>query len=100
MLRYIHIINFNDTVICTNFLGTYLYGNLRSIVVVCPDLMDPTNGIITFTGETSGFMTMATYSCNPGYGLSGGDSVRTCTSSSVGPGEWSGTSPTCEGIRT
>ncbi|XP_064384964.1 uncharacterized protein LOC135333878 isoform X2 [Halichondria panicea] len=67
-------------------------------VVVCPDLMDPTNGIITFTGETSGFMTMATYSCNPGYGLSGGDSVRTCTSSSVGPGEWSGTSPTCEAI--
>ncbi len=60
--------------------------------------MDPTNGIITFTGETSGFMTMATYSCNPGYGLSGGDSVRTCTSSSVGAGEWTGTSPTCEGM--
>ncbi len=65
---------------------------------MCPELTSPMNGIITFSEETSGFMTMATYRCNPGYGLSGGDSVRTCTSSSVGAGEWTGTSPTCEGI--
>ena len=42
-------------------------------------------------------MTTATYSCDPGFGLSGGDSVRTCTGSTENPGEWTGTAPTCEG---
>ncbi len=65
-------------------------------VVVCPDLIEPTNGVITFSGATSGFMTTATYSCDSGYGLSGEDTARTCTSN-MGPGEWTGTAPTCEG---
>ena len=64
---------------------------------MCPSLVEPTNGIITFSGESSGFMTTATYSCDPGFGLSGGDSVRTCTGSTENPGEWTGTAPTCEG---
>ncbi len=65
---------------------------------MCPELVEPTNGDITFSGATSGFVFMtATYSCDLGYGLSGGNTtVRTCTSN-MGPGEWTGTAPLCEG---
>ncbi len=42
-------------------------------------------------------MTNATYGCDDGFGLSGGDRVRTCGSSSSGPGEWNGVNLTCEG---
>ena len=42
------------------------------------------------------YLTTATYSCNTGFGLSGGDTIRTCVGSSSGPGEWDGTAPTCE----
>ena len=35
-----------------------------------------------------------TYTCDPGYELSSGDSTRTCTSS----GTWSGIAPTCSRI--
>ncbi len=36
---------------------------------------------------------MATYGCNAGYALAGGDNVTTCNST----GAWSGTPPTCQG---
>ena len=68
---------------------------------MCPTLLSPANGFITFTEGSSSslqFMTNATYGCNTGYGLSGGDRVRTCVGSVVGPGEWSGTEPTCIGM--
>ncbi len=57
------------------------------------------NGFITFTEDATslGFMATATYGCDTEFGLSGGDRVSTCGSSSSGPGEWSGTAPTCEG---
>ena len=39
------------------------------------------------------FRTTATYGCNTGFGLSGGDTVSTCG----GPtGQWSGIAPSCE----
>ncbi len=63
---------------------------------MCPELMEPENGVITFSGTNSEFMTMAMYSCNSGYGLSGGDTVRTCETGSNG-GIWSGTEPICVG---
>ena len=69
--------------------------------IVCPSLNNPPNGQIEFT-ETSAdafnFQTMATYSCDTGYGLFGGDGVRTCVGSLSGPGVWSGIEPTCEGM--
>lgn len=43
------------------------------------------------------FLTTATYSCNTRYGLSRGNRVRTCISSSAGPGEWNGAAPFCGG---
>ena len=68
--------------------------------ITCSGLSDPTNGIITFTMDTDSpfdYQTAATYSCNIGFGLTSGDSVRMCLGSSEGPGEWNGTAPFCEG---
>ena len=68
---------------------------------MCSILPPLSNGDIAYTeltGTSVGFMGMATYSCNTGYGLSGGDIIRTCVGAAGGPGEWSGTAPTCEGI--
>ncbi len=59
------------------------------------------NGLVTYATDTTSpfdYQTTATYSCDTGYGMSGGDTVRTCVSSTAGPGEWSGTVPTCEGV--
>ena len=56
--------------------------------------------MITFSTSTSApfeFETTATYSCNPGFGLSVGDSTRTCGGDGSSPtGTWSGGSLTCE----
>ena len=70
------------------------------LAIMCPILPRLTNGDITYTeltGSTVGFMEMATYSCNTGYGLSGEDTVRTCVGAAGGSGEWNGIAPTCEG---
>ena len=59
------------------------------------------NGFITYSPDTTipyNYQTMVTYGCNSGYGLLGGDTVRICVESSLREGEWSGTTPTCEGI--
>jgi len=61
------------------------------IDIVCPVLNEPANGVVSFTEGAT--MTTATYSCDTGYGLSGGESVRTCSGV-----DWSGTPPTCQGI--
>ena len=68
--------------------------------VTCPELSSPTNGLIAFATDTDApfdYQTTATYSCNTGFGLSAGDSVRICTASLSGGGEWSGSPLTCEG---
>lgn len=59
---------------------------------MCPTLMEPENGLITLSIESPG-STTATYSCDTGYVLAGGDSVRTCTAE-----VWDGTDLTCEGL--
>ncbi len=61
--------------------------------IVCPTLLDPTNGHITFLVDPSTSVLTATYACDPGYGLSIGDMVRTCLGS-----EWNGVEPVCEGM--
>ena len=74
-----------------------LYANAA---ILCESLPNPDNGYIQFTEISSdafNFQTTATYVCNDGYGLSGGDINRTCVGSENGPGEWTGTAPTCEG---
>ena len=59
------------------------------------------NGQISYASDTTApydIGTLATYSCDPGFGLNGGVEVRTCSGdgSSVN-GIWTGTAPTCEG---
>ena len=67
---------------------------------MCPVLSVPENSAITYSEDSSsslGFLGTATYSCNTGFGLSDGDTVRTCVGAAGSSGEWTGTAPTCEG---
>ena len=70
---------------------------------MCPDLPDPTNGRVTFSTDSLApfsLTTTATYTCNEGYGLSGGSTTRTCGPNAVNTnpeGTWSESAPTCEG---
>ena len=42
------------------------------------------------------FGTVAKYTCNTGFGLSGGDVLRMCDGDSSSPiGSWTGTTPSC-----
>lgn len=69
--------------------------------ITCGELTEPTNGYISYTFDTTApfdFQTNASYACNTGYGLFGGNTIRTCVESTAGPGEWTGYAPTCEGI--
>ena len=76
---------------------SYIYiGAILTIVVfflvgvVCPDLENPENGVVSLSNETV-FGSQATYTCNDGLVLSPGDDTRTCEAN----GQWSGTDPTC-----
>ena len=51
--------------------------------------MVPSNGVISFTSGTL-LGSVATYTCDLGYDLIGGDVQRTCDSNR----QWSGTEPT------
>ena len=51
--------------------------------------MFPPNGVISYTSGTL-LGSMATYTCDPGYDLIGGDALRTCSSD----GDWNGMEPT------
>ena len=57
---------------------------------VCEDLPDPTSGTVSISDSSRLSGTLATYTCNAGYMLSG-DAQRTCQAS----GMWSGTAPVC-----
>ena len=61
------------------------------------------NGNIIYSTGTAedqfDYGTTATYQCDSGYELTGGDTVRTCTGDGSSPvGQWNGTTPTCFGI--
>ena len=71
------------------------------IEFMCPDLLDPVNGRVTFSSDNEALFvldTMATYSCDEGFGLNGA-ATRTCEANAdiTNPeGVWTGTAPTCE----
>ncbi len=54
-------------------------------------MFDPTNGNVELTGVTEG--STATYTCENGFDLTGGDDFRICQPD----GQWSGQEPICEG---
>ncbi len=59
---------------------------------MCSDLPSIPNGVITYSDSSKTVNTVATYSCNDGYALSYGDTMRTCQEYG-----WTGSPPTCEG---
>ncbi len=63
---------------------------------MCPSLLTPANGGISYTSGSLGYLTMATYMCDIGYRLVG-DRSRTCVAHTSGGGEWTGPEPTCTG---
>ena len=74
------------------------------IVITCPALPDPMNGVVTYTHsepQPYSFGTTAEYRCETGFGLSGGDSTRSCEGDGSSPfGIWSGDAPTYEGFHS
>ena len=61
----------------------------------CSDLPRLMNGGITYNGglvDSRPINTIATFTCNPGFTLTGGSTTRTCGSDGV----WSGTALTCQ----
>ena len=56
----------------------------------CPDLKKPMNGRVEIKKQT--LDSTATYKCNEGFKLTGGDRVRKC----LAGGSWSGKAPLCE----
>ena len=58
--------------------------------VDCGTLGNPANGMVSVSTTT--YNSVATYSCNPGYALTG-DDMRTCLDTK----SWSGSEPTCIG---
>ena len=70
-------------------------------MTVCGDLVDPENGQIDYIGdERAPFNvdTIAMYSCDQGFELSGDYTMRRCVGdNSTRYGEWTGDPPTCVG---
>ena len=79
--------------IVTHNKYTYHVASLFFMTVVdCGTLTNPTNGQVSHTGRTT-FGQTATYSCDTGYILVGGN-TRMCQATGV----WSGSSPTCQSM--
>ena len=81
----------------SQFIGTVFF----TIAIRCSVLPAVDNGKITYSTDTTepyDYGTTATYQCDSGYELTGGDTVRTCTGDGSSPvGEWNGTLPVCAG---
>ena len=79
-------------------LADHLYISITAIT--CPGVPLLVNGVIAYSDTPApyDFGTMATYTCDTGYGLSG-DITRTCDGDGSSPnGVWSGSAPTCNSI--
>ncbi len=78
---------------CFTFFDTVNTGPTEP-PTTCPDLTVPANGMISYTMGTASVRpegTIATFTCNNGYTLTGG-SFSQCQNDRT----WSGTAPTCQ----
>ena len=78
-----------------------LFYGFTSHTAFCETLPSIANGMISYSTNVMGqynLGTVATYTCNPGYELTGpGDEMRTCVDNGDGSGlSFNGTDPTCE----
>ncbi len=74
---------------------SYIF-NFYTEIAVCSDLALISNGDIAYNAgspDNRPFSSLATYSCNPGYTLTGGSRTRLCLSGGI----WDGSAPVCEG---
>ena len=80
---------------CVSILNKYLLNVMFTISGPCSDLPPLMNGGITYTGglaDSRPINTIATFTCDNGYTLTGGSTTRTCGSDGV----WSGFAPRCQ----
>ena len=72
------------------------------VAIVCPTLSSITNGQVVYsTTSPFNYGTEATYTCDDGFGLTGGNRIRRCRGTSSSPnGVWSGSIPTCQGSQS
>ena len=70
-------------------------------LAICKDLHQIVNGDIIFNPDTTPRAEGATavYSCVSGYKLSGVN-IRTCVNGTSGMGVWTGSIPSCRGMKT
>ena len=72
------------------------------VAIRCPALPTMDNGIVIYSSNISMsqyvYGATATFQCDSGYELTGGDTVRTCTGDGSSPvGQWNGTATVCTG---
>lgn len=78
------------------------YGLLYSAVfavarISCFELPAIANGVIRYSSSELLFGVTASYTCNPGFGLSTGNSTRMCDGDgSTTNGTWTGDTPVCK----
>ena len=75
------------------FVFNMIMTNVLFILVSCPQLTDPNNGVIDCSlgdDEVPSYEDTCSYTCNTGYELTGSD-TRTCQSD----GSWSGSDDVC-----
>ena len=74
---------------------------LFNAAITCSALPAIENGMITYSSDITqpyDYETTATYQCDSGYELTGGDDERTCTGDGSSPvGQWNGTALVCTG---
>ena len=71
------------------------------VAIVCLNLSNVENGVIIYSSSTAPWPhgTNATYQCDEGFGLDGGDDIRTCGGDSNNYiGYWTGTALNCLGM--
>ena len=88
-----------------NYLSERMFFSAIAISCFPLDTSFLGNGTLTYsTGSVEtvedqyGHGATATYQCDSGYELTGGDTVRTCTGDGSSPvGQWNGTASVCKG---
>ncbi len=73
---------------------------MLTVGITCPAPDSLENGTIGYsslvTTEPFSYETTATYRCDPGYDITRGNDVRTCTGDGSTPsGQWNGAAPQC-----
>ena len=65
--------------------------NPAAFIITCPDNLIVVNGMVGYSPADRSVNSTATYSCNDGFSLKGGNSVQHCQDT----GQWNGTAPIC-----